>query len=432
MLSTTYKIITDLKQYFYHEGFKKYFKNTGWLFFGRIANLIISFFVVAYVARYLGPANYGILSYAISFVGLFSFIANLGIDQIIYRDLIKYPEKENEYVGTGFFLKLIGGSIAFLLVTILTFLLNQDKITNVLILTIAFAFIFQSFNVINHEFQARVKAKYPTIGSLWIIFLLSALKLLIIFLNQGLIYFAFIYFLESILYALMFIFIYKKFKYHILSWKFNKKLSIQIIRDSWPLLFASAFALIYARIDQVMVKQFIDNTAVGLYDAAVKIAEIWYFIPSIIIGSLFPAIVNAKKISEVLYKKRLTDLLILLTLISLLISIPIFFLAKPIIKLIFGNSYTMAFSILQIYVWGGIGLSLTNALNQHLINVNKSKILFVISLFGMLINVILNLILIPKYQINGAAISTLISYNLMPLIIFYFLKIKNGQKTSTK
>ena len=115
----------------------------------------------------------------------------------------------------------------------------------------------------------------------------------------------------------MFIFIYKKFKYKILSWKFNKKLALQILKDSWPLLFVGAFTLIYSRIDQVMVKQFIDQTAVGLYGAAVTIAEIWYFIPAIIISSLFPAIVNSKKINENVYKKRLYDLLLLLIIISL-------------------------------------------------------------------------------------------------------------------
>ena len=124
----------------YHDGFKKYFHNTGWLFFGRIINLIISFFVVAYVARYLGPANYGLLMYSISFVGLFSFIANLGIDQVLYRDLIKYPEKENEYIGTAFFLKLIGGSLAFLSVLIFTFILNTDQVTNISDINYSFFF----------------------------------------------------------------------------------------------------------------------------------------------------------------------------------------------------------------------------------------------------------------------------------------------------
>jgi len=426
MLSTTYKIITDLKQYFYHEGFKKYFHNTGWLFIGRIANLAISFFVVAYVARYLGPTNYGLLSYAVSFVGLFSFIANLGIDQVLYRDLVKYPEKENEYIGTAFFLKLIGGLFAFLLVLIFTFIVNTDEVTNILILIIAFSFIFQSFNIINYEFQARVKAKYPTIGSLVSIFILSLLKLLIIFFGKGIIYFAFIYLLESLLYAIMFIFIYKKFNYKILGWTFNKKISLLILKDSWPLLFVSAFTIIYSRIDQVMVKHFIDQTAVGLYGAAVSIAEIWYFIPGIIVSSIFPAIINAKKINEIVYKKRLADLFLLITIISLGISIPIFILAKPIIYIIFGSSYLSAISILQIYVWAGIGLSLTNALNHYLINENKTKILFIISLSGMIINVILNLFLIPLYKNNGAAIATLISYSLMAMPIIYLLK-KNEQ-----
>jgi len=286
----------------------------------------------------------------------------------------------------------------------------------------AFAFIFQSFNVINNLFQAKVLSKYPIIASLLIVFLLSILKLIIIFLQKGIIYFAFLNLLEAIMYACSFIFLYVKSNYKVINWKYNKHIAKQIFLDSWPLLFASAFALIYTRIDQVMVKNFIDQTAVGFYDVAVRIAEVWYFIPTIIVSSIFPAIINAKKNNLLLYKKRLQDLIIIIFTITFLISLPIFIFAKPIINLLFGFAYHPAIIVLQIYVWAGIGLSIANVINQYLIIENYTKILFFSSCIGMIINVILNFIFIPIYGINGAAFSTLISYFTIPLSIILLLR----------
>jgi len=422
MIANLYNQIISLKEYFDLEGFKKYLRNTGWIFLGKIFSLIVSFFVMAYVARYLGPSNYGLLSYAVSFVGLFSFIANLGIDQIVYREIIRYPEKRNEYLGTSFFLKIMGGILAFLSVLITVLILQQENTTNILILLIAFAFIFQSFYVINGFFGAQLLSKYPTIASICVIFILSVIKIILVLSGKGIIYFSAVYLLESILYALSFLLIYKIFKQSILSWRFNKNMAKQILRDSWPLLFVSVFALIYSRFDQIMVKHMINQTAVGFYDVAVRVAEVWYFIPGLITASLVPAIVNAKKINEIVYKKRLKDLLLLIFIISVAISLPIFLLAKPIISIFFGSAYLPAISVLQIYVWAGIGLAIAEVVNQYLITENFTKIFFISSCIGMILNLTLNFVFIPLYGINGAAIATLVSYSSLPVTIWIILK----------
>lgn len=424
MIINLYNRIISLKEYLDFAGFKKYLLNTSWIFLGKIFSLIVSFFVMSYVARYLGPTNYGLLSYAVSFVGLFSFIANLGIDQIVYREIIRYPEKINEYLGTSFFLKILGGILAFLSVLVTVVILKQENTTNILILLIAFAFIFQSFYVINGFFGSQLLSRYPTIASISVIFLLSIIKILLVLFDKGIIYFAAVYLLESILYALSFLLIYKIYKQNLFSWRFNKNTAKQILRDSWPLLFVSVFALIYSRFDQIMIKHMINQTAVGFYDVAVRVAEVWYFIPGLITASLIPAIVNAKKINEVIYKKRLKDLLLLIFIISLTISIPIFLLAKPIINIFFGSAYLPAISVLQIYVWAGIGIAIAEVVNQYLITENFTKILFTSSCIGMILNLILNFIFIPIYGINGAAIATLVSYSSLPLTVWTILKIR--------
>ncbi|RXG65202.1 hypothetical protein ES695_08975 [Candidatus Atribacteria bacterium 1244-E10-H5-B2] len=160
-------------------GFKKYFVNTGWLFFERIIGMAVSFFVGVYVARYLGPANFGLLSYAGSFVGLFIVIATLGLDNIVVRELVKDERKRDELLGTSFILKFIGSIFVIIIVLIAVRFTNNDNFTNLLIYIIVIGTIFQSFNVINFYFQAKVLSKYTVYAQVFSTILCSVIKLLL-------------------------------------------------------------------------------------------------------------------------------------------------------------------------------------------------------------------------------------------------------------
>jgi O-antigen/teichoic acid export membrane protein len=149
----------QLRWIFSHGGFRRYFANTGWMFFGQMFSLLISFFIGAWLARYLGPQNFGVLSFSMSFAGLFSFLASMGIDGILNRELVKFPEKESELMGTSLGLKLIGGSAAFLLSISSAFIFEQDSFIRLLIILFSFTFILQATSVISTFFQANVWAK---------------------------------------------------------------------------------------------------------------------------------------------------------------------------------------------------------------------------------------------------------------------------------
>ena len=168
--------------------------------------------------------------------------------------------------------------------------------------------------------------------------------------------------------------------------------------------------MIYMRIDQVMLKVIVNNEAVGNYAAAAKIAESWYFIPVMISQSLFPAVLNAKKISETKFKERVLHLFSFISLLSLIISIPVSVFSSDIILFLYGEKYKIAGSVLQIYVWAGIFVGINNASwRWHLANNNQSIAFFRLGL-GALLNIVLNYIFIPVYGVQGAAIVTIISY----------------------
>ncbi|MES3005347.1 MAG: flippase [Patescibacteria group bacterium] len=401
-----------------HTGFQKYFRNLGWMFFGRIASMAISFIATAYIARNLGPANYGELSYAISFVSIFSFIAVLGIDQVLYRDLIHFPEKKNQYMGSAFVLRIGASVIAILLCTFFAVWFSPKDVSFFLIFLLSLSFIFNTFQIINYEFQANVQSKFPSLLTLYVTILLNILKILVIVFGQGVIYLAFVLLLESVFYAAGYLYYRAKFYGMISQWSFDKEIAKKILHDSWPLIFSSAFALIYARIDQIMIKNMMDASSVGLYDAAVRLSEVWYFIPSIISSSLFPAIINAKNTSEKTYYKRIQKLALLLVGLSVLISLPVMFLSDFIVRLVYGQAFIGAVLILQVYIWSNVATSLNSVVNLYLVTENFKKMLLFSTFAGMLTNVVLNIYFIPKYGTIGAAYATLISYAVPFLSIF--------------
>lgn len=398
-----------------HDGFKRYSANTGWMFFGQIFSLLISFFIGAWIARYLGPSNYGIVNYVVAFVGLFAFISYLGVDGILSRELVNHPEKRDELLGTAFRLKLLGGGLAFIISAIAVFIFNSDHLVRALAVLLSLSFFLQAPFVISTFFQSQVKAKENLKAQLAAAVISSILKISLILSGGGVIWLVLIYAAESLWQGIFLFRFYKSQGLKFSAWRFESELAKTIWHDSWPLMLSSAAGFIYLRIDQVMIGKLMGESAVGIYAAGVKITEIFYFIPGIICTSLFPAIINARKTDRGIYRRRLINFYYLLGFLALLMAVPIALLAKPIINILFGAQYLAAAPILQIYIWSSLGLFIGSGVGSYLTAENKTKIIFGINFLAMLINIALNLILIPKYGLVGAAWATLVAYSIMPL-----------------
>lgn len=406
-----------------HSGFQKYFKNTAWMFLGQAFSLF-SLFINIWVARYLGPNDFGRLSYALAFSGMFSFIAGLGVSSILIRELVKYPEKRDKLLGTSFVLLLSGGVVAFLIASISAFLFVEDVVVRNLAIIFALSFIFSPFYVINSYFQASVQAKKNSQAHIFNIILSSSLKLILILSGKGIIWLMLVYVGEFIFNSLFFIFNYLRAGLKIINWRFDWKLARSILSVSWLITLSSAAAILYMRIDQVMISYYLGSVAVGFYAAAVRLVEVWYFIPTIICGSLFPAIVNAKSLSRDDYHKRLRALYLFLGIAAILIAIPSVILAPWFINLFYGWEFSGSVDILRIYIWSGVGFFLTWGLNSYYLSENKLKSLFLLSFLSVFTNIVLNFFFIPRLGAVGAAWATLISYSIGPVFIYFIYKIK--------
>lgn len=417
--------INRIKEIWNHAGFQKYFRNTGWMFLGRIFILGISFLVGIYIARYLGPSNYGLFNYVISFVGLFGFLTSFGIDNIASREIIKNHDKKDEIISTSFYIKLTGSLIAIISIVIISILTTKDLLTLWLIWIFSLGFIPQAFNIIEIYFQSQVLSKKIVTAQIISNIISTILKIICITLNKGIFWLSIIYIIETSIYAIILLFSFRKFGNHIKKWNFNKNVAKNLLKDSWPLILSSIAISIYMKIDQVMIKNILGNEQAGVYAVAVKLSEVWYFIPSLICTSLSPAIIKSVTINKELFENRLKKLYFLMFWISFSIASTTTILAYPIIKILFGTAYIGAITTLQIYVWAGIGVSLGVAVSQSLLANNLTKISFYNTLLGAIINIILNIILIPKFGINGAAIATLISYTISTFGIFFYKKSRH-------
>lgn len=414
-------------------GLKKYATNTGWIFFARLSMMALSLLTTLFIARNLGPTNYGELSYAVSFVAMFSFIAALGIDSVLYRELIKHPESRSELMGTALILKIVAAIFTSCLTVLVAYTLSPADVSFWLITTLSLTFVFQSFYIINYEFQAAVKAKAFSLASILITLILCLLKVTVVYFGNGVIYLTAILVLESILLASSYLYLQTKYFTSIKNWTFSKTRAVSILRDSWPFIFSSGFAVVYARIDQIMLKNLIDATAVGVYDAAVRLTEIWYFIPTIIISSLFPALVNAKQHSGITYSDRIKKLLLLILGISVCISVLTVFSADLIVSLIFGSGFVNTATVLKIYIWSLVPLSLVTLFNHLLLAENAKVLLFSSAMLGMVTNIIGNYLLIPQYQATGAAAATIISsFTIVTYLSIGFFFTRRKQTTNVQ
>jgi O-antigen/teichoic acid export membrane protein len=410
-----------------HQGFRRYFFNTSWMFGEQVLRILAGLFVGIYVARYLGPEQFGVYSYAAAFVALFGAIAKLGLDGIVVRDLVNHPDKRDIYLGTAFWLKLIGALLTLITLAIAVQFTSNDATTNLYIFIIASGLIFQSFEVVDSYFQSKVLSKYVSIAKLIQLALSSVLKLYFIFIQADLFWFVLVSLIDQISLAFSLAFAYWRQKVESFFWRFNVGIAKGMLRNSWPLILSGIAVMLYMRIDQIMIKEMLGEREVGVYSAAVRLSEAWYFVPVIITTSLFPAVLNTRKINLDLYNKRLQRLYTIMVYIAVGVALPITFMAKDIVLILYGAQYQEAGIVLSIHIWAGIfvGLGVTNG--KWFLAENLQRLATWNTLIGAAANVVLNYFLIPVYGISGVAFATFVSYGVAAYLSLLFNKKTRGR-----
>lgn len=410
-----------------HQGFQRYAANTTWLMAEQILRIIAGILVGIWVARYLGPQQFGVFSYVLAFTTIFGGIAKLGLDGIVVRELIHQPKLQNTYMGTAFWLKVIGAVMVTVFMACIVPFTSNDATTNLYIFIIAGGLFFQSFEVVEFYFQSQVLAKLISICKVIQLIFSSIIKVYLVLIQADLFWFVCVTSLDMFSLALSY-FIAYRIKGNTSFFKcFDVEIAKKMLKDSWMLVFSSLVVMIYMRIDQIMIKEMLGDYEVGIYSAAVKLSEAFYFIPVLLTASVFPAIINARKESAALYQKRMQRLYTFLIWVAIIVALPMTLLSKWLIMLLYGEAYLPAGQVLMIHIWAAVFVFMGVAFSKYLLAENLQTIAFQRTLLGAIANVCLNFILIPKYGLKGAATATLLAQFMANYMYDFFDKRLHNQ-----
>lgn len=411
---------------FDQDALNKYFKNTGWLILARVGSLLIKVLVGFAIANYLGRERNGLLNYPQAFVAFFIAAAALGVDGFTTRELLKFPEKKDRLLGTALRLKLIGGLLAIPLIYA-GYITNQHFFTPTqtplsYILIIGLSGITQAFYITDSYFQATVKAKYVTFTQIFGNIVSAFFKLLLILNHAPLAWFIWAIFLDTVILAFGYLYFYQKKAGNLFNWQYDNSIAKHLLSNSWPLAFSAILVSLYMKIDQLMVDSYLGSGQLGVYSTVVQLSESWYFIPVAIVTSVFPAVMNAKRDDPERYQKRLQNMYDLMVWMSLSIAIVTTFVSPLAYKIIYKEEFWSGAHILSVHIWAGIFVFLGSASGQYLIAEGYTKISLIRTAVGAIVNIVLNIFLIPKYGIMGAAIATLAAYFVATFIILIIPK----------
>ena len=385
--------------------------NTGWQFADNILRMGVGLVVGVWVARYLGPEQFGVFSYALAFVALFAAFSGLGLEDIVVRDIVRDPACKEETLGTAFVLKLVGGGVSFIAAMAAILLLRPaDSLNHWLVGIIAAGTIFQACNIIEFWFHSQVQAKYVVFAREAAFILCSALKIFLILDKAPLIAFVWVGTFEIAVGGAGLVIAYRSRGDRLRDWRASLTRARSLLKDSWPLLFSGMVIMVYMRIDQVMLGEMAGSEELGIYSVAVRLVEVWIFIPMTISWSVFPAIVEARTTGDELYYERLQKLYNLMAFSAYAIAIPVTLLSDWLVGILFGEAYARAGLMLALLIWANVCASLEIARGSFIVSMNWTKIHFVTVFLGCILNIGLNFLFIPKYGGVGAAVASLISY----------------------
>lgn len=386
----------------------KLLKNVSWNLFASIARLAISFFVSIFTARYLGPSNYGILSYVISFSSFFTAICNLGINSILVKELLDDSDHQGVVLGSTFFMRFISTVCCMIANCGLIAILNPDDRLYLILAAIQSLYLlFTISDSLNYWFQARLENKVSAISSTVGYFVMAVYRIYLLATHKSIIWFAVATSLDMVVVGFLLLICYirkggPKFSISILKCK-------SIIGKSKHFILAGLMVSLYNQMDKVMLNLMIDSSSVAFYSTANSINSMWTFVIAAVIDSVSPVIYTAYNESRAVFKKSLKILYQFIIWLCLMAGVVICLSSKIIINLLYGASYMEAVPVLRVLVWSVMFSYLGVAKNIWVVSENKNKYLVAFTGMGIIGNLILNFILIPQYGAVGAAVATVVT-----------------------
>lgn len=406
-----------------HKALKnKTVKNAGYLILGKTLQMMFSVVIAMLTARYLGPANYGLINYASAYTAFFAALCTLGINNVLVKEFIDHPGEEGKVVGTTLGLRAISSILSSIVIVGISSVLDAGEFTTILVVALSsIGMVFHIAETFNYWFQSRLESKVTASATLGAYLVSAVYKVYLLLTGKGVAFFALI---TSLDYFCLGIFLFIEYRRHHggrlqFSWEYGKKL----LGQSHHFILASLMVAIYGQTDKLMLKQMIGDAEIGYYATAVYLCGMWCFILTAVIDSVYPSIMSAaKEKNETLFRKRNIQLYTIVFYLSVIVSLGFTVLAEPIICILYGESYLPAVNPLRIVTWYTAFSYLGVARNAWVVAQNLQKHLFTICAASAVANVILNIVLIPIWGASGAALASLIAQMFTILVVPFFIK----------
>lgn len=397
------------------------YKNAGWIIGCKIIQSVLNLIIGLITARYLGPSNYGVITYVASVVAFAMPIMQLGLKDTLVKEFVQFEEKEGIILGTSMFLNIISsvfcmiGSIAFVMLT------NAgEKETILVCILYSFTLLFNATEMTQYWFQSKLLSKYPSVASLVAYIVVSLYKIYLLVTGKSVIWFAFSNVIDYFLISFILIIFYKKLsnqRFEI-DWNIGK----QLLSRSKYYIIPSLMVMVFQHTDRIMIKLMLGKTETGFYSAAITCISITAFVFTAVIDSARPVILEEKERNQEIYEKRVIQLYSIITCLSLAQSIGMTLLAKPLVFVLYGNNYSKTAGILAVAVWYITFGHYGSVRNIWILAEGKQKCLTGINVVGAILNVVLNLCLIPVLGSIGAALASVITQFFTNVVIGFIYK----------
>ncbi len=386
--------------------------NFFWLVTDKFLRYGLSILVSVWMARYLGPKDFGDYSFAIALLGLCTPLLTLGLDSIVVKELVERPKHTNTILSATIGLKFIGSIVTVIFCILYAFLTQNEGSAFWAVVIISLSSIFQIFDAIDYWFQAQSLSKYAVISKNISLLIILGLRIVLLIYHYPLEYFAFAYFFEILLNAISLLIIFKIRSKSYFKWDFSVVESRTLLGLSWPIFISLVGTFAYYKIGQVMIEGISGPASLGVYSVALKFSEIWYFIPSMIYISVMPNLIETRVNDKEVFKKKITRMYSGMIWMSIGIAIVITLLSDSIINLLYGIQYALAADVLKVHIWSGVFIFSGTLAQLWFLIEGKIKYTILYNFLGAISNIIFNLILIPHYGLFGAATSAILSYGI--------------------
>lgn len=383
-------------------------KNAWWIIVCRVAQSVLGLVVTMLSARYLGPSGYGLINYAASIVTFVTPIMKLGLNATLVREIVEQPEKEGESMGTALVMSSISAVCCILGVVSFTAIVNHGERDTIIVCALySILLIFQSLELLEYWFQAKLKSKYTSVVMLIAYIVTSTYKIILLMMHCSIYWFALSAALDYFVIAVGLFFLYRRIAPQRLT--FSMHTVKRMFTRSRYYIISDLMITIFAQTDRIMLKLMISDEATGYYSAAVACANLTSFVFVAIIDSMRPMIFEKKEQDEAEMERSISKLYSVIIYLSLLQCIGMTVLAPLIIKIIYGAQYAAAVNPLRLIVWYTTFSYLGSVRGIWILAKEKQRYLWALNGYGAALNVVLNWILIPVWGVMGAAFASLIT-----------------------